>query len=348
MSKRFPKHQNYLVGKCAVGISSRYAGYLFGCSRHRVYYHKRKVVAGKPKSIIFLSPCQDGQFHSRPHGGSSYFPKSPFARGSEGYRRVAAALWWKCKQCPTTTVFEYKLFVAEKIGILISESSIRRIFKAWGWSWKKPSYVQLAKFSVENISYYVDFVVWLVRQNPLRCKFLDEAHFSSRHLSPQLALGESGPVIVIRNTSLSGSRTITILTDLTKPASPLFVHAKNGENNRFDFFQFVLEAVAEGYLKSGDFLILDNASVHKAEDTLSVLQQILGQFNILVVFLPTYSPELNPCELCFSQIKSGFRSLRNGTNFDHALALSVQRVLHSNVWNYYRKCFEVLHKYRTQ
>lgn len=322
-----------MVGRCALETSSAYASRLFYSSRWRTRYHKKKVAS-------------EGQFHSKPHGGSSYFPKSAFARGSAGYVSVAAALWWKCRSSPTTKVWEYKLFIAQQLGISISETSIRRIFKSWGWSWKKPAYVQFAKFTASNIEYYANYLLWIVEQNPLKCKFLDECHFASRSLNRQLALGQRGePVIVVRGTSLKGSRTMTILTDLSNPVNPLFVEVKNGKNNQWDFFKFVLDAVASGYLVPGDVLILDNAKIHHGDDTIYVLQEILETLQISIMFLPTYSPELNPCELCFAQIKNTFRSLRAGIHFEFELALAVRSVLASNLLNYYKKCLGVLYNY---
>ena len=46
-------------------------------------------------------------------------------------------------------------------------------------------------------------------------------------------------------------------------------------------------------------LILDNCSIHHVEETLSLLQNS----GIFVIFLPPYSPDLNPIELTFSYIK---------------------------------------------
>ena len=46
-------------------------------------------------------------------------------------------------------------------------------------------------------------------------------------------------------------------------------------------------------------LILDNYSIHYVESVLTLLQQS----GILTIFLPPYSPDLNPIELTFSYLK---------------------------------------------
>jgi transposase len=49
---------------------------------------------------------------------------------------------------------------------------------------------------------------------------------------------------------------------------------------------------------------MDNAPIHKAEDMLRVLEPILDLANVRLFFLPKYSPELNPCEMVFAQVRT--------------------------------------------
>ena len=60
---------------------------------------------------------------------------------------------------------------------------------------------------------------------------------------------------------------------------------------------------------------------------------------IRMLFLPTYSPELNPCELVFSQVKRYIRAHRNS---DEPLLVDLVMALASvstqNVLGYYDHC----------
>lgn len=61
---------------------------------------------------------------------------------------------------------------------------------------------------------------------------------------------------------------------------------------------------------------------------------------VQLVFLPAYSPELNPCELVFAQIKNIIRSsLYNGLNglFEKVI-LCIISISWENIRNYYQKC----------
>jgi transposase len=50
---------------------------------------------------------------------------------------------------------------------------------------------------------------------------------------------------------------------------------------------------------TGDIFIADNAKTHFSEDIVEALELLLAGSNVTLIFLPTYSPELNPCELVF-------------------------------------------------
>ena len=75
-------------------------------------------------------------------------------------------------------------------------------------------------------------------------------------------------------------------------------------------------------LRPGDVVIMDKLSPHKSEPTLSLITQAGAQ----VLFLPAYSPDLNPIEKMWSKIKNLLRTAEARTPADlltaigHALA----------------------------
>ena len=56
-------------------------------------------------------------------------------------------------------------------------------------------------------------------------------------------------------------------------------------------------------LNQGDVLVMDNLQSHKNPEA----QQYLRDDGVKVLYLPPYSPDLNPIEMCFSKIKSILR-----------------------------------------
>jgi transposase len=109
-------------------------------------------------------------------------------------------------------------------------------------------------------------------------------------------------------------------------------------NSAFDFVESLRHFVHRGALRAGDILILDNARVH---DSLAIQADLadLEAGGVRIVFLPAYSPELNPCELVFGQADNYMRNYRRGPgNFMHHLANAFAKVCQRNVLNYYKHC----------
>jgi transposase len=58
-------------------------------------------------------------------------------------------------------------------------------------------------------------------------------------------------------------------------------------------------------LRKGDIVILDNLSSHKSPGAADALREIGAWF----LFLPPYSPDLNPIEMAFSKLKALIRKV---------------------------------------
>ncbi len=75
-----------------------------------------------------------------------------------------------------------------------------------------------------------------------------------------------------------------------------------GAMNR-DLFNTYIETQLAPILGRGDVVILDNLSSHKSPYAAEVLRDIGAWF----LFLPPYSPDLNPIEMAFSKLKALIR-----------------------------------------
>jgi len=68
-------------------------------------------------------------------------------------------------------------------------------------------------------------------------------------------------------------------------------------------FDIYVETQLAPTLNRGDVVILDNLSSHKSEKAAQTLRNIGAWF----LFLPPYSPDLNPIEMAFSKLKAHLR-----------------------------------------
>jgi len=73
---------------------------------------------------------------------------------------------------------------------------------------------------------------------------------------------------------------------------PLYVsRPRAGSNTSFDFLSFVIELFRARFLSHGDVFILDNSSIHHADDIQEVLDDILDANGVTMAFLPTYGTQ---------------------------------------------------------
>ena len=62
---------------------------------------------------------------------------------------------------------------------------------------------------------------------------------------------------------------------------------------------------ADVTLRAGDVVIMDNLAAHKAVGVREAIEAVGAQ----IVYLPPYSPDLNPIELAFAKLKSLLRAV---------------------------------------
>ena len=99
-------------------------------------------------------------------------------------------------------------------------------------------------------------------------------------------------------------RTLTFLAALRADAitAPcLFDGPINGES----FLRYV-EQFLVPTLKPGDVVVMDNLGSHKA----AAIRQALRAAGARLIYLPPYSPDLNPIEQAFSKLKHWLRTAR--------------------------------------
>jgi transposase len=103
-----------------------------------------------------------------------------------------------------------------------------------------------------------------------------------------------------------------------------------------DVFEAFVRQVLLPQLTAGDIVILDNLSSHRRASTQALIESAGAQ----LLFLPPYSPDLNPIEMVFSKIKQLLRSLACRTR--EALWQTMQSVLDqvttSDAANCFRHC----------
>ena len=89
-------------------------------------------------------------------------------------------------------------------------------------------------------------------------------------------------------------------------------------------------------LRSGDIVIMDNLTPHKNQETLDLIEQAGAQ----VLFLPAYSPDLNPIEKMWSKIKQLLRSAeaRSYPDLLQAITSALEKVTPQDAAGWFASC----------
>jgi len=101
-------------------------------------------------------------------------------------------------------------------------------------------------------------------------------------------------------------------------------------------FRVYVEQVLVPTLKPRQLVILDNLSVHKQ----APLRRAIEAVGCRVLFLPTYSPDLNPIEQAFAKIKQILRRTQARTTeaLDEAIGQAIERVTQTDASGFFRGC----------
>jgi putative transposase len=107
----------------------------------------------------------------------------------------------------------------------------------------------------------------------------------------------------------------------------------NGPINGESFLLYV-EQFLVPTLRPGDIVIMDNLGSHKADAT----RQAIAKTGARLLFLPPYSPDLNPIEQTFSKIKNALRKAmgRSITEVEDALKQTLEAIKPEECRNYFR------------
>jgi transposase len=94
-------------------------------------------------------------------------------------------------------------------------------------------------------------------------------------------------------------------------------------------------------LNPGDCVIWDNLAVHKTR----VVQDLFTEADVELLFLPPYSPDLNPIEMCWSKMKTYLRAVgaRTYEKLSEAISAAIKLITATDARNWIKHCGYVSH-----
>lgn len=103
-----------------------------------------------------------------------------------------------------------------------------------------------------------------------------------------------------------------------------------------EIFLAYLEQVLVPQLQAGDVVVMDNLSAHKVRGVRHLIEKAGAELR----YLPPYSPDFNPIEKCWSQVKQLLRAAkaRSLATLQRAVAEALAAVTPQNTQACFRHC----------
>jgi transposase len=103
-----------------------------------------------------------------------------------------------------------------------------------------------------------------------------------------------------------------------------------------DIFSDYVEQVLVPTLEAGDVVVLDNLSAHKVPG----IQEAVQARGARLLYLPPYSPDLNPIEQAWSKFKQFLRAAKARTRqaLDQAVADALKTITPENAAAWFKHC----------
>ena len=236
---------------------------------------------------------ETGSIAAKPTGGSI----SPLEEHADW-------LWALIGEQPDLTLDEV-VAAMRKRRIAGSRSAVWRLFARHGISFKKKS---LRAAEQERADVARARRRWMREQgmfDPARLVFIDETSTSTNmvRLRGRCRRGER----LISRVPQGHWKTITFVAGLryNKMAAPFVV---DGPMTRSTFLAY-LEQCLRPTLRRGDIVIMDNLPAHKG----IAVKKTIEAAHAKLLYLPKYSPDLNPIEQAFSKFKALLRKASERT-----------------------------------
>lgn len=161
----------------------------------------------------------------------------------------------------------------------------------------------------------------MLKHDPKRLVFIDESGFSLA-MVPLYARAPKGQRAYGQVSKNRGENT-SLIAALSLDEGVSGAMTLEGAVDGIAFEVYVQEVLASK-LRPGQVVVLDNLQVHKNQ----AVREIIEAQGCELLFLPSYSPDLNPIEQAFSKLKAFVRKHKARTKqaLDDAIAAALKAV----------------------
>lgn len=165
-----------------------------------------------------------------------------------------------------------------------------------------------------------------------RLVFLDEtgSHIAMTRTHARAPIGERAVGRIPRNRGVVS----TVIGAIATRGLTALMTVEGGTSGAV-FIRFVREHLAPK-LRAGDVVVMDNLGAHHATG----VREAIEAKGASVLYMPPYSPDLNPIELCWSKFKGVLRTFGARTRHElrQTVAMAAKFITPSDARGWFRHC----------
>jgi transposase len=184
-------------------------------------------------------------------------------------------------------------------GVRVGTTTMHETIKRLKYSYKKKTFYDPKRDADQAKDEKLSYISQLEGVEPEDRVYLDETG-SALNLNLEYGRSRRGERVYDKNPVAPGGTLSTAALLTEKGIEAVSIYGGHLTAKRFIFY---LEIYVLDLLLAGKVLIMDNHPAHCAK----CVQKFLDGFRVSYIYLPTYSPELNPIEEAFSKTKHYIR-----------------------------------------
>jgi transposase len=246
-----------------------------------------------------------------------------------------------CAMAPTLENRDYRDLLFICFGVEVTEQHVGSVLtKELRLTYKRLSILRPERLTPTNLLKTQDYFGYLANFNPRQLRYFDECAVGSKGLEPRYGRSPQGQRASIEQANASWGRwSVNALTCIREEEPACYWSAVRRSTLADDLLDFFRGAIDET-LQPGDVVVLDNCRTH--HQFAGELKRMLNAAGVALLFLPPYSPFLNPIELHFNTLKGAIRrnysTADRWTAFESLFCAMDDTATTANMASYYGKC----------
>lgn len=204
---------------------------------------------------------------------------------------------------PPTYLHELSSMLLQSTGKDISTASIHRLLQKCGFSYKKLALRAQQRSGELRQKFMEEMTIY----SPEMLVFVDETGTDKRSCLRKYGYAMKGRPAISEKLLVRGKRFSAISSMSMSGILDLAITTQSVDGEAFISFverNLLPHLLPFNGVNEKSVVILDNASIHHVPE----IESLIEETGAIAIYLPPYSPDLNPIEECFSKIKNILRA----------------------------------------